>query len=100
MTRPSVTTAQLESLVLELNKLAGTPVTQYTRVSGRLVESNAGNYHLNWAYGGVQLCQMCKGGGSRTISTDGFGTKRQCESFLRAFIMGISAVKLQPTLEL
>jgi hypothetical protein len=90
----SPTIKDLDRAVIELNVRAGTPQDQYTRTDRGTVTSNAGNYHLQWAYGGVKLCQnSLKGGGSVDISTDGFGTKRQCYTFIRAYMAGIQTGK-------
>jgi hypothetical protein len=53
--------------------------------------SNDGTYVLDWAYGGVRLCQMCKNGGERDISKR--GTKRECLTYIRLFTDGADAMK-------
>ena len=49
-------------------------------------------YHVSGAYGGVALDQMMpEGSGTRRISCDGFGTKRQLYTFLKGMIAGTEA---------
>lgn len=82
--RDRITNKDLNRLVEQLNIL----------VNGEHVESGfkPGQYILDWAYGGVQLQRVeTKGGGVHTVSHDGYGTKRQLYSFLRAFIAGQKA---------
>ena len=51
---------------------------------------NANVYHISSAYGGVALDQMMpEGSGTRRISCDGFGTKRQLYTFLRGMLAAI-----------
>ena len=56
--------------------------------------TNSGNrpYILSRAYGGCQLLQRVNDDGAvRTVSCDGYGTKKQLESFLRSYIEGYVA---------
>ena len=46
-----VTDKDLEIAVNRLNKLAGTPLTSYTKLKSSAYKPNARNYHLDWAYG-------------------------------------------------
>lgn len=82
--------SDLENLVTRLNELTGNPLGSHTQgVDGRYTV-NIGNYHLDHAYGGVKLVQtVSESGGVRTISSKGYGTKRQCYDFINAFIAGI-----------
>ena len=83
-----ITTAQLEALVKQINERQGTPLTAWTKYPGG-IRANIGNYHLDWAYSGVQLVQMLnEGGGIRTL-THGFSTKRECFYLLRAYLDGL-----------
>ena len=52
--------------------------------------ANVGTYVLDWAYGGVRLCQLCnKGGGQRDVTRR--GTKRETYHLMRAFLAGVEA---------
>ena len=75
-----------------LNDALGLPRDQYAgrNAAGKL-ETNAGTYVLDWAYGGVRLSQMSAGGGERDIS--GRGTKRECYTYIRAMLAGIEVAK-------
>ncbi len=55
------------------------------------LQSNDGTFVLDWAYGGVKLSRMCKGGGQRNIS--GCGTLRECYTFVDAMLSGIYAAR-------
>ena len=57
----------------------------------RIEKKGDGNYHLDYAYSGVKLVMMCNiHGGISTISTDGFGTKRELYNWMTAFLAGIA----------
>jgi hypothetical protein len=52
--------------------------------------ANTGTYYVDGAYGGVRLVQiMSDGGGIRTVSHDGYGTKRELYNYLLALLDGI-----------
>lgn len=85
-----ITQADLERLVVAINMGTGNPCEPYKKdASGKHV-AQAGNYHLSYAYGGVALEQMCKGGGVRRISSTGYGTKRELYQWMQAFIGGLT----------
>ena len=82
MTR--TTQKELEGLVNRLNRVTGNPEKPWD--NGK---SNIGNYHLDYAYGGVKLVQtMNEGGGIRTI-TLGYETKRNCYLQIVSYLNGI-----------
>lgn len=84
-----ITKKQLETRIDTLNSMTGQPMEPYApvcRKDGGLM-SNAGHYHLNWAYGGVGVDQMCSGGGARDILP--LGTKRETYERLGSMIEGI-----------
>lgn len=81
-----ITNKQLEMLVDRLNETRGTPKEPWTRTDSGL-KANVNNYHIDSAYGGVRLVQhMNEGGGIHVISTNGFGTKRELDTFLRGML--------------
>ncbi|KKN26099.1 hypothetical protein LCGC14_0878160 [marine sediment metagenome] len=83
-----ITQKDLERMVDSINKATESPETPYTRTNGKLT-GNIGNYHLDYAYGGVKLVRMVSdGGGITVISTGGFGTKRALYHWLGAFLAG------------
>jgi hypothetical protein len=86
-----ITQKDLEHLVKELNLATGNPIEYSTPTACEKFTSNIGNYHLSYAYGGVQLHQVYNtSGGIRTISTSGYGTKRELYTFLRGMLAGLS----------
>ena len=88
-----ITQKQLEYLVERINKATNSPLASYTRTpEGH--RANIGNYHLSYAYGGVKLERMCnEGGGVNTVSTGGFGTKRELYDWMRAYLDGMDEKK-------
>ncbi len=90
----------LEYLVKRINEVTDSPMTPYTKSKNAVlgpnyqravIKANIGNYHLDYAYGGVKLVRMVSdGGGIEEISRDGFGTKRQLYSWLQAFLAGLA----------
>jgi len=88
-----ITNKDLEYLVNELNKVTGNAEHPYTYVEGKYT-ANIGNYHISGAYGGVALEQIVTdGGGTKRISNQGYGTKRELYNFLQAYLSGIHTAK-------
>ena len=85
-----ITQKDLEILVERINIATDSPVESYIKTKeGR--RANIGNYHLCGACGGVKLERMCDpGGGVSTVSTGGFGTKRELYNWMSAFLAGLS----------
>ncbi len=84
-----ITKAHLEYKVRRLNKMTGNPVEPWGSKDGKL-RANIGNYHLCWAYGGVDLHQMDnQGGGVNTPLSCGCTTKRDLANRIDAFISGV-----------
>lgn len=86
-----VTEKQLNEAIEYLNGLMGTPVERHTFKDGKY-KANIGNYHMDCAYGGYKLVQNVNdGGGIRTVSNGGYGTKRELLTFIHAYCDGILA---------
>lgn len=85
----TVSKSHLESLLATLNESLGVPVEPYrdARDSQDRLVSNPDTFVLDWAYGGVRLSRMCRGGGERDISPR--GTKRECFEYMHAILKGI-----------
>ena len=90
-----ITQKDLVILVDRINKATNSPMASWTR-NGTVGKRQAGfkanidNYHLDYAYGGVKLCQMVNNdGGIRDIS-GGFGTKRELYNWMWAFLAGLA----------
>jgi hypothetical protein len=87
-----ITEKQLEALVSWINELTESPATSYTRNDEGKLSANIGNYHLYFAYGGVNLHRMTnEGGGVNTPLGGGTRTKRELFNQLHAFINGLRA---------
>ncbi len=83
--------SDLEHQVKRINKATESPETPYTRNHQAKLTANIGNYHLDYAYGGVKLVQMLSpGGGITVISNGGFGTKRELYNWMHAFLAGLA----------
>lgn len=84
-----ITTADLDCIVERINKIAGMPADPYSPPddSGRM-RANPGNFHLQWAYGGVQLCRMANDGGG-TSNITGRMTRREMYHVLHAYRDGL-----------
>lgn len=88
-----ITKSLLEKAVYRLNIAAETPLTPYTKGADGKHHANAGNYHLEWAYGGVALAQMVPGGGCSRPIDMGFETKRTAFEIIHAYTNGLDAGK-------
>ncbi len=81
-----VNKADLEALLLNLNKLTNSPTEFMT--DGKM---NVGHYCLDWAYGGVKLERLTSTGGSCYTVINGYGTKRELYEKMCIYIDGIKA---------
>ena len=90
-----ITEQYLAGMVDRLNRLTGSPVETWTkRADGKGAMANVGNYHLDHAYGGVNLCRVVnQSGGVTNPIGGGFCTKRELYDKLHAFIRGIETAK-------
>lgn len=89
-----ITQKDLEYLVKRINEITGSPIDYCTKVpSGMPIpNTNIGNYHLDYAYGGVKLVRTVnKHGGITIISTGGYGTKRELYNWISAFLLGLDS---------
>ncbi len=88
-----ITQKDLESLVSEINTLTGNPQEPYDH-SKPGCNPNACCYHIDSAYGGVQLVQMSsRQGCTGTRNITGRGTKRELYNELKAIVTGIEMAK-------
>jgi len=86
-----ITQKDLETMTERINKATDSPETPYDRTGGN-ISANIGNYHLDYAYGGVKLVRMTNTGGAiRVISDNGYGTKRELYNWMQAFLSGMEA---------
>ena len=83
-----ITQSDLEAVVLRINRITDSPESTYTKDAKGKFHANMGNYHLDWAYGGVCLCRICNKGGGVEVIISGYCTKRELYEKMQAFIMG------------
>ena len=89
-----ITIKNLESVVLRINKLTGSPESSYTKNANGKFTANIGNYHLDGAYGGYALHRMQSiGGGVQDVFRIGHVSKRELYNAMFAFISGIEATQ-------
>ncbi len=91
-----ITQKDLEYLVKRINKVTSSPDIPWRR-NGRAGKrsagftANIGNYHLDYAYGGVQLVRMVNvSGGIETISRCCHVPKRELYYWMQAFLAGLT----------
>jgi len=91
-----VTQRDLEAAVERLNRLTGHQLAPYTKLDNGKHVPNAGNYHLDYAYSGVKLVQMCdEGTGIKNVLSMGYETKKNCYNAIHSYIKGIEDCILQ-----
>jgi len=71
-----------------LNHITKNPGKPYTW-ENKETTSQPGNYHLSGAYGGWELDQICKSGGSRDVLNTGHIPKRELYHLICAYMEGI-----------
>ena len=99
-----ITQKDLEYLVKRINEVTGSPMSSYTQTQKAIlasenqkyqravVKGNIDNYHLDYAYGGVQLVRMGnESGGIETISRRCHVPKRELYNWMQAFLAGHAA---------
>ena len=97
-----ITKADLKRRIAYLNRITGHAEEPYRlnddgTIAREIREGqnraivNAGTYTLSQAYGGVNLCQMTKGGGERDIFSHGHVAKRELWREINAYIEGIES---------
>jgi hypothetical protein len=88
----TITIKFLEAQVNRLNILTSSPLVPYVRTGERNVPQ-AGNYHLDGAYGGYALSRMCESGGTSDVFRCGHVSKRELSDRISAMICGIESMK-------
>jgi hypothetical protein len=72
--------------------MTDSPEASWTKDKSGKFTANVGNYHLDWAYGGVALHRMQNtSGGVEDILRVGFVSKREMQKLLFAYIAGLDA---------
>lgn len=84
-----ISEADLLKQVLIINKMTGNPVDTYDSNG----DINDGNYHLEYAFGGVRLLRIKANGGFTNPLNTGFIPKKELYQGLLFFIAGLEAAK-------
>lgn len=95
MGRDRITSKKLDALCDRLNEMTGNPLSAYAKSEdGGRWEAQPGCYHIDGAYGGYALYQICNdaGGCSDTLSL-GHVPARQLYDAIHSFMRGIRAGK-------
>lgn len=80
--------SDLRKVVDRINRATNNPMEQYTEKAGEFIH-NAGNYHLDSAYGGHKLEQSLPDGGIRNVLDCGYETKRELYGLMFAYLNGL-----------
>jgi len=83
-----ITRANLEALAVEINRLTGSPATEYNPGSGT-GRANVGHYKLTSAYGGHGLERISNSAGGVTSIIGGYRPKRELHGLMRAYREGL-----------
>ena len=84
-----ITQRDLEGLCDRLNKLTGSPETEWTRTNNTTT-ANIGNYHIDYSVGGVCLYRMENTGGAVSCPLVDYHTpKKELYNRIQAYIYGI-----------
>lgn len=82
-----ITDKILNSFVDSINKKKNQPITTWTKNKEGVYKANIGNYHLKYANGFVELCQIASEGGSISIICSSC-SNRELYYFMRGFLEG------------
>ena len=93
-----ITNVHLNAAVERINRVLGMPMAPYTPTTNAdgtvKYVANPGNFHLDFAYGGVSLHQFVGGGdGESDVLSCGYPSKRELFHLMHAFLRGIDTAK-------
>jgi hypothetical protein len=84
-----ITEKHLQALCDRLNRITNSPETPYKKDGNQFI-AQIGNYHLDFAYGGVELVRMSNlGGGVDNPLRTGHVPKRELYNRMQAYIAGM-----------
>ena len=85
-----ITESQLNAIVERINRTTNSPMESWTKQGDGTFKANIGNYHLDYAYGGVSLERMVSdGGGVQDVFRCGHVTKRELANRMWAYCEGL-----------
>ena len=85
-----VTEKDLQAIVDRLNRMMNSPMAPYVKDASGKYTAQIGNYHLDYAYGGVSLRRMVNSsGGESDVLGIGHATKRELQGAMFAYIQGM-----------
>lgn len=87
--------ADLKRLVDQLNKVTGNPMETWRKNKEGKGESAIGNYHIDYAYGGVALHQIMGLGGGVNDIFGGHMPKRELYEKIQAYKQGYNVRTLK-----
>jgi len=85
-----ITENMLKNRCNHLNAITGNPQAPWNNLSGQM-KGNVGNYHIDGAYGGVQLVQVMNEEGGIHTFFGGHVSKRELYGNINAFINGVNS---------
>jgi hypothetical protein len=89
-----ITEKQLRAIVERINKVTNSPLEPWGKDAKGNNSANIGNYHLSFAYGGVELDRMVNHGGGVTCPIgSGHTSKRELAEKMWAFLAGLETAK-------
>lgn len=86
-----ITKQHLQAVVDRINRVTNSPMTYFQTIGikGAPNTINVNHYHLDWAYGGVNLCRVCNtSGGVRDIFSSGHMPKAKLYDLMHAYLKG------------
>lgn len=87
-----ITNTQLQAIVNRINDITKSPKEAYTKKKNKYV-ANIGNFHLDFAYGGVALHRMYNDAGGVEDIFNGHHSKKDLAEKMWAFIRGLTFKK-------
>jgi hypothetical protein len=89
-----ITDKHLKALCERLNRIKGTPQEAYSKQEDGSYKANIGNFHLDFAYGGVMLAKMVnESGGISNVLSIGRVSRRELYNLMHAYIKGLEDSK-------
>jgi hypothetical protein len=86
----------VERQLENMNRLMGMPTQPYFKNMQGVIIPQAGNYHLDNAYGGYKLCRMSTtigSTGSSDVGNMGYVSLKVISNYIRMFTEGYRAAK-------